>query len=205
MRHPALKSLPQTDVFTDLLFNALLGFVFMFLVAFLMISNPDKQGDIVSNAEMLITVRWPDNHPDDVDAIIEDPNGVLIWYYNSDSGLIHLDRDDRGLYADQVEQSGTRFVNPINQETLTLRGLAPGEYVVNLLHYKAHYREALPVTVKVEKLNPKVSLVYYGEHSLTGTGHEVTALRFTLDDEGVVNNVSQLQKPLLTSNRATVK
>lgn len=87
MRHPTLKSATRDDVFTDLLFNALLGFVFMFAVAFLMISDPKQQGDIESKAEMLITVRWPDNHPDDIDAVIEDPAGVLIWYYNPDSGL----------------------------------------------------------------------------------------------------------------------
>ncbi len=198
MRHPTLKSATRDDVFTDLLFNALLGFVFMFAVAFLMISDPKQQGDIESKAEMLITVRWPDNHPDDIDAVIEDPAGVLIWYYNPDSGLIHLDRDDRGVFADQVDVGGARYVNPINQETLTLRRIAPGEYVVNLLHYKAHYQESLPVTVKVERLNPEVSIVYYGEHAMAGAGHELTAVRFTLAADGSITDINQMQKSLLT-------
>ncbi|MGB1756770.1 MAG: hypothetical protein ACPHHQ_08245, partial [Pseudomonadales bacterium] len=139
MRHPSLKRYQQDDVFTDLLFNALLGFVFMFAIAFLMISEPEKKGEIASKAEMLITVRWPDNHPDDVDAIVEDPTGTLIWYYNRESGLMHLDRDDRGVFADEIKSEGTRIINPINQESVTLRGLQSGEYVINLLHYKAHY------------------------------------------------------------------
>ncbi len=161
MRHPSLDRHQQEEVFTDLLFNALLGFVFMFAMAFLLISDPEKLGDIESKAEMLITVRWEDQHPDDVDAIVEDPNGDIIWYYNRDSGLMHLDRDDRGVFADQIERGGERIVNPINQETVTLRGVQSGEYVVNLLHYKANYQDPLPVTVKVERLNPKVNLVYY--------------------------------------------
>ena len=201
MRHPSLKRYQQDEVFTDLLFNALLGFVFMFAIAFLMISEPEKKGEIASKAEMLITVRWPDNHPDDVDAIVEDPTGTLIWYYNRDSGLMHLDRDDRGVFADEIKSEGTRIINPINQESVTLRGLQSGEYVINLLHYKAHYREPLPVTVKVERLNPSVELIYYGDHYLTGTGDEITALRMSLDTKGHVVGVNQLPKPLLIHNQ----
>ena len=71
-------------------FNALLGFVFMFAIAFMLISNPIKQGTIDSHAEMLVTIRWPDDHPDDVDAIVEDPMGEIVWYYNRDSDLCTL-------------------------------------------------------------------------------------------------------------------
>ena len=69
--------------------------------------------------------------------------------------------------------------------------------MVNLLHYKAHYGDPLPVTVKVEKLNPSVSLVYYGSRNLVGTGDEQTALRFTLGPGGDVISTNELPKPLL--------
>jgi len=203
MRHRVLSNQQGQDAFTDLLFNALLGFVFMFAMAFMMISNPEKSGNINSKAEMLITIRWPDNHPDDVDAVVEDPRGELVWYYNRDSGLMHLDRDDRGLFADQIEISGATVRNPLNQETVTVRGIQAGEYVVNLLHFKANYNEPLDVSVKVEKLNPSVSVIYYGEHQLNGSGDEKTAIRFTLDTEGNLLNTNQIPKELLT--RATSK
>ncbi len=203
MRHRVLSNQQGQDAFTDLLFNALLGFVFMFAMAFMMISNPEKSGNIDSKAEMLITIRWPDNHPDDVDAVVEDPRGELVWYYNRDSGLMHLDRDDRGLFADQIEISGATVRNPLNQETVTVRGIQAGEYVVNLLHFKANYNEPLDVSVKVEKLNPSVSVIYYGEHQLNGSGDEKTAIRFTLDTEGNLLNTNQIPKELLT--RATSK
>ena len=203
MRHRVLSNQQGQDAFTDLLFNALLGFVFMFAMAFMMISNPEKSGNIDSKAEMLITIRWPDNHPDDVDAVVEDPRGELVWYYNRDSGLMHLDRDDRGLFADQIEISGATVRNPLNQETVTVRGIQAGEYVVNLLHFKANYNEPLDVSVKAEKLNPSVSVIYYGEHQLNGSGDEKTAIRFTLDTEGNLLNTNQIPKELLT--RATSK
>ena len=115
-------------------------------------------------------------------------------YYNRDSDLMHLDRDDRGVFADQISVDGQLITHAINQETITLRGTLAGEYVVNLLHYQANYTTPLPVTVKVEKLNPVVTVVYYGEH-------ELTAVRFTLDAEGSVTGTNQLQKSLLVKVR----
>ncbi len=198
MRHRIFRQDTEQDVFTDLLFNTLLGFAFMFAIAFMLISSPEKAGDIESKAEILITIRWADKHPDDVDALVEDPQGGLVWYHNRDTGLMHLDRDDRGVFADNITINGVKVSNPINQETVTVRAAQPGEYVVNLLHYKSNYSEPLPVTVKIEKLNPSVSMVYYGTHQLTGSGDEQTAVRFTLDAQGAVASTSQRPKTLIT-------
>ena len=198
MRHKIFSKTQEQDVFTDLLFNALLGFAFMFAIAFMLINNSEDSGRVDTKAEILISIQWPDNHPDDVDAVIEDPQGGLVWYHNRDSGLMHLDRDDRGNLADNINIKGGVVSNPINQETITVRGLQSGEYVVNLLHYKSNFDEPLPVTVKVEKLNPSVELVYYGEHSLEGVGDEKTAIRFTVDGNKEISDLSQLPKKLLT-------
>ncbi len=185
------------DAFTDVLFNSLLGFAFMFVIAFSLMSDPGQTGNVAAKAEVLITVRWPDGHPDDIDAVVEDPAGNLVWYHNQDTGLMHLDRDDRGTFADRILIDGREVSNPINQETVSLRSLVPGEYVVNLLHYKANYSAPVPVSVTVEKLNPEVSVIYYGSHELTGTGSELTAVRFVLDAEGAIVDLSRTPKPLL--------
>ena len=198
MKHRILKTGEGQDAFTDLLFNSLLGFAFMFAIAFMLISDPSDGGKIDSKAEILISVRWPDQHPDDVDAIVESPQGGLVWYHNRDTGLMHLDRDDRGIFADKMNVNGATISNPINQETITIRALQSGEYVVNLLHYQANYDKPLTVDVKVEKLNPEVELVYYGSHELEGVGDEKTAVRFSVDSEKNISDVNQIQKRLLT-------
>ena len=198
MKHKIFSKSEEQDVFTDLLFNALLGFAFMFAIAFMLINSSEETGNIRSNAEILISVQWPDDHPDDVDAIVEDPQGSLVWYHNRDSGLMHLDRDDRGNLADNLNINGEVVSNPINQETITVRGLQPGEYIINLLHYKSNFKEPLPVTVKVEKLNPSVELVYYGEHYLNGVGDEMTALRFYVDSQKNISDLNQIPKRLIT-------
>ena len=198
MKHRILKTGEGQDAFTDLLFNSLLGFAFMFAIAFMLISDPTDGGKIDSKAEILISVRWPDQHPDDVDAIVESPQGGLVWYHNRDTGLMHLDRDDRGIFADKMNVNGATISNPINQETITIRALQSGEYVVNLLHYQANYDQPLTVDVKVEKLNPEVELVYYGSHELEGIGDEKTAVRFSVDSKKNISDVNQIQKRLLT-------
>ena len=198
MKHKIFSKSEEQDVFTDLLFNVLLGFAFMFAIAFMLINSSEETGNIRSNAEILISVQWPDDHPDDVDAIVEDPQGSLVWYHNRDSGLMHLDRDDRGNLADNLNVNGEVVSNPINQETITVRGLQSGEYIINLLHYKSNFKEPLPVTVKVEKLNPSVELVYYGEHFLNGVGDEMTALRFYVDSQKNISDLNQIPKRLIT-------
>ncbi|MBL6900320.1 hypothetical protein N9442_00410 [Gammaproteobacteria bacterium] len=198
MKNKILLKSEEQDVFTDLLFNALLGFAFMFAIAFMLINSSEESGNINTKAEVLISVQWPDEHPDDVDAVVEDPQGKLVWYHNRDSGLMHLDRDDRGNLADNINLKGDVVSSPINQETITVRGLQTGEYVINLLHYKSNFKEPLPVTVKVEKLNPSVELIYYGQHFLNGVGDEITALRFFVNGDKEVSDTNQIPKRLLT-------
>ena len=198
MRRRFTRPGSTNNAFTDLLFNTLLGFAFMFLIAFILMAEPNKQGNVTVKAEFLITINWPDGHPDDIDGLVEDPAGVVLWFDNKDTGTMHLDRDDRGAVQDQMMINGKMVTNPINQESVSVRAWIPGEYVVNILHYNANYNEPVPVSVKVEKLNPVVTLVYYGVHSLNRAGMEVTATRFVLDNSGAVASTSGLPKALLT-------
>ena len=43
MKHRFLQQVNDQDVFTDLLFNTLLGFAFMFAIAFMMMSTPEAK------------------------------------------------------------------------------------------------------------------------------------------------------------------
>ena len=198
MRGEKLFAPPEDqNAFTDILFNALLGFAFMFAVAFMLIRPEVIEGKIDPKAEFMITASWPDGHQDDIDLIVEDGEGNLVWFDAREAGLMHLDRDDRGWLGDSITVSGKKIDNPLNQETVTIRGIAAGEYVVNLLHYKAESGRPVPVKVKVEKLNPQVSVVYAGTNQLTGAGDEQTAVRFSLDATGAVTNMTSRNKLLI--------
>ena len=185
------------DAFTDLLFNALLGFAFMFFISFALIQKPQDGGKIDNKAEFIISAEWKDGNPEDVDLIVEDPKGNIVYFQSQQAGLMHLDRDDRGALGDRIVIDGIEKLNLSNQEVVTIRGYMKGEYVVNLLYYKS-YDSPTTVKVKVEKINPKLELIYFNDFFLKKTGDEITAVRFTLDDRGNVLDINQLQKPLIT-------
>ena len=52
----SLDRYKSTIGFVDLLFNILVGFVFLFLVAFLMINPVAKKAEVVKKAEFLVTM-----------------------------------------------------------------------------------------------------------------------------------------------------
>ncbi|MGH6895368.1 MAG: hypothetical protein ACREJ5_02305 [Geminicoccaceae bacterium] len=183
--------------FTDLLFNALLGFVVMFVLAFLMINPIARTGAVDPKAEFLITLTWPDGRPEDVDLYVADPADNLVWFRQREAGLMHLDRDDLGQRNDVVEVAGRRIVNPLNQEVVSIRGIVPGEFVVNVHLYREHDGGAVPATVKVEKLNPRVELVFYGTVALVAQGDERTAVRFAVGADGRVRDVNRLAKRIV--------
>ena len=100
---------PEFEIFSALLFNSLKAITFMFFISFAMINKPADEGKVDPKAEMLVTVSWPDNNPDDVDTYVEDPAGNVIWYNQREGGLMHLDRDDRYIIAAHLSVGDVSF------------------------------------------------------------------------------------------------
>ncbi len=177
----------ETDPFYDMLFNMLIAFVFCFVVA-LLAFNPKsrKAGDIPAKAEFIVTVSWPDNNPNDIDTWVLEPSGQTLWFRQRDAGLLHLDRDDRGEKNSSVLVNGRVVSSTVRQEIVTLRGLAPGEYVVNAHYYDSRNQQPVDVSVSVVKVNPRAEIVFTGTQQISRKGDERTLVRFTLDDTGRV-------------------
>src|SRR6516164_8132651 len=133
--------------FTDILFNVLLGLAFMVFTAFSLVNRTAKTGAVDLKAELIITMNWPDNNPNDMDIYVEDPAGNVVWYHSKEAGLMHLDRDDRGDYKNTITVNGKTIRNPIRQEIVTLRGIIPGEYVVNVNEFMQTAAGKVPVSV----------------------------------------------------------
>jgi len=196
---------PREEPFDPLgvmLFKALQVIAFLFFLALLAVSPDAKDGKIDSKAEFLITMDWPDNHPDDFDLFVQDPAGNIAWYRRREAGFLTLDRDDRGGANDFIVVNGKKIASPIREEIVTVRGIVAGEYTVNISHFQATTGRPVPVTVKVQKLNPTTQVIFDNALTLDHTGEEKTAVRFTLDREGKVANVNQRQKSLLETFRS---
>lgn len=187
----------EIDPFSDLLFNTLLIFVMLFAIAMITMNPKAKTGNIPAKAEYIVTVTWPDMNPNDIDTWVQDPGGNLVWFRAREAGMMHLDRDDRGLSNDTITINGQQVVNPLNQEVVTLRGFAPGEYTVNLHYYDTKNGEPVTAQVSVVKVNPQAVVVFYGQVTLQRKGDEATAVRFSLDAEGAVGEVNTLPKTIV--------
>jgi hypothetical protein len=196
----------EVDPFYDMLFNMLIAFVFCFIVA-LLAMNPktSKAGDVPAKAEYIITLSWPDYDPNDIDTWVRNPTGEIVWFRNREAGLMYLDRDDRGQSNNTIVVNGRRVVTPFRQEVVTIRGVVPGEYVVNADYYNAKNVEAsdpkigqpVDVTLSVVKVNPRAEVVFQGQQRLAKPGDEVTMVRFTVGADGSVNGINTLPAHLV--------
>lgn len=195
---------PREESFDPLgvmLFKALQVIAFLFFIALLMVSPDLNGGKVDSKAEFIITMDWPDNHPDDIDLFVQDPAGNIAWYRHREAGFLTLDRDDRGGANDFIVVGGKKISSPIREEIVTVRGIVAGEYTVNVSHFQATTGRPVPVNVKVQKLNPTAQVIFDNKLTVDHTGDEKTAVRFALDTEGKVTDVHQRQKSLLETFR----
>jgi hypothetical protein len=184
------------DPFGVMLFKAMQVLAFLFFIALLSIAPDAKEGKVDTKAEFLITMSWPDNHPDDLDLFVQDPLGNMVWYRRREAGFMVLDRDDRGGANDFIMVGGKKVLSPIRQETVSIRSIVAGEYTVNAYQFAALTGKPVPVSVRVEKLNPTVQVVHYDTIYFDHGGAEKTAVRFVVADDGKVTDVNRNQKPL---------
>ena len=160
--------------------------------------NPvSKTGAINAKAEYIISLTWADSDPNDLDIWVQDPTGNIIWFRNREAGLVHLDRDDRGNINDTIDFNGRTIDNPLNQEIVTIRGIIPGEYVVNVHYYESINQTPVTANLTISKVNPNLNVVFYGESILQTKGDEKTVARFTVNSIGDIVDVNQLSKSIV--------
>ena len=184
--------------FIDLLFNITLGFVFLFVVAFILINDPTKAVSHVDpKAEYVVILRWENDHNIDLDLWVEGPDGITN-FLAPQRGVMYLDKDDLGQRNDRITlQDGTTTYVPLNQEIINIRGFNKGEYVVNTHYYKHHTGPVITkATLEVIKLNP-YSKVFLGSKEFSIPSQEVTFVRFDMDKDGRYSEVNTLPKSLV--------
>jgi len=181
----------STIGFTDLLFNILVGFAFLFIIAFLLIKPEAKKEDFERRAEFVVVMEWDNDASGDIDLYVEDPTNKQVSFRYHNHNFMHLDKDDLGAMNDTVVNAdGSTTTININREVVTIRGIIKGEYTINGHYYsirsydKINKRKPV-ITVRVElhKVNP-YTIAWVGEKEFTHRGQEETFLRFRLDENG---------------------
>ena len=176
--------------FNDVLFNALLGFVVLFVLALLLINPITKKSDIPAKAEVLIILEWDSEVADDIDIWAHGPNmGAPISFQNKHSGYMHLDRDDLGRSSDVMMIDGEKTIIKINREVVTLRGIAPGDYYINIhVYHKNKETGPTKYTITLLDVNPYKE-VYVMQGELHNRGDIIRLPGFTLNEEGEITDI----------------
>ena len=174
--------------FIDLLFNILLGFAFLFIIAFLLIKPEAKKKDFDRRAEFVVILEWDHDAPDDLDLYVKDPTDLAVSFRLPIANFMHLDKDDLGIRNDTIiNADGTTSSVQINREVVTIRGIIAGEYLINTHYYSTRIYNGSPrnLTVKIElhRVTP-YQILWAGEKKFTHRGQEETFLRFVLDEDG---------------------
>ncbi len=206
----------STIGFTDMLFNILVGFAFLFIVAFLLIKPEAKKQDFERKAEFVVVMEWDHDQPDDIDLYVQDPTKSKVHFRLPITNFMYLDKDDLGFANDIVKNvDGTITKVNINREVVTIRGIIPGEYIINAHYYSARkwagqtlstniIEKGKPtgknLTVKIElhKVSP-YKIWWIGEKTFTHRGQEETFVRFTIDQDGkLVGDFTYVGKDFVT-------
>ena len=211
----------STIGFTDLLFNILVGFAFLFIIAFLLIKPEAKKEDFERKAEFVVVLEWDHDQPDDIDLYVQDPTNSTVHFRLPIANFMYLDKDDLGFANDIVKNvDGTITKVNINREVVTIRGIIPGEYVINAHYYSARKWSGQTLSTNVDnsyelgkgkstgkKLTVKIELYkvdpykiwWIGEKTFTHRAQEETFVRFIIDPDGKqIGDFTYVEKKFVT-------
>lgn len=190
------RSYTTNTGFLDLLFNALLLFVTLFILQLLIMNPKASQDNISISSAYIVTVMWPSDYTDDVDTYVEDPVGNLVCFRRKEVGLMNLDRDDLGRRNDILKTQTGTIIFDINKETVFIRETISGEYIVNVHMYRKEDERSTPILIELQKIKP-FSIIVSNSLILYNTGEEKTSFRFVVDDEGNVKNINYIDKKII--------
>lgn len=195
----------STTGLNDLLFNLLVGFVFLFVIAFLLINPPTKKEDAPKKAEYLIIIEWDESSNDDVDLWVRGPDGTTVSFTGKTGGLLNLEKDDLGSANDRWRKpNGEVVIIPINREVVTMRGIMPGRYQVAAHIYSRKTWVSDPETGKVTtrdtsagkitaslvKINPYLEK-YRTVRQYNVKGQVFSLFNFELNEDGEVIDIDE--------------
>lgn len=174
--------------FNDLLFNVLIGFVILFIITFLLINPITKKNDIPQKAEFMLMLEWDDQSKDDLDIWVKADGQQPVSFKGKGRGLWHLDRDDLGTKNDIAIVDGEPVTLFVNREVATMRGIQPGNVMVNVHVYTKRLSDPVVFKITLLKINPYREI--YVRQELALEQNQVFVMpAFTVDSEGNITDV----------------
>lgn len=173
-------------VFIDLLFNLLVGFTSLFVLAFMLINPISKEASIDPPVVLTVEMSWNDKSDRDIDLYVRGPNGSIVYFGNKDGSYMYLDRDDLGTNNDTYTLNGEEVVVQRNFEMVTVSQLVPGEYVINV-HYFSSKGGSEIVDVRTTNISPYKIVSDRSVEILPR--EEKTIVSFYVETDGTITDV----------------
>jgi hypothetical protein len=183
-------------VFRDVIMLALVGFVAMVIMLLPHLSKAKRQDqEEVAPGHVVVEIHWPNEMPVDVDLWVKAPGDTPVGFFNPDGHFFNLLRDDLGAEGDASGQ---------NYEVSYSRGIAAGEYIVNVHMYgavAAGMQVPVKVVVSVREHYEDLRQILQTQVVLKRHNQEETAFRFQLTGQGelVPGSVTTLRRRLVTA------
>ena len=155
-----MKRYSSNLAFVDMLFNLLIGFTSLFIIAFLLINPTAEQGKVTPITEFIITATWDPDGVTDIDLWVRGPGPddrfTTVGYQNKDGRYMVLERDDLGIANDVYRVNGENLLVARNIETLTINAIVPGEYVVAIHFFGPNNDKSLGLVEEVEVVDEEI-------------------------------------------------
>jgi len=187
---------PTGMVFRDVIMLALVGFVAMVIMLLPHLSKAKPQDqEHKAPGNVVVEIHWPNKMPVDVDLWVQAPGDSAVGFFNPDGYYFNLLRDDLGGEGDASDQ---------NYEVAYSRGIAAGEYTVNVHMYGAlptGMEVPVKAVVSVRERYGELRQILQTQVLLKRHNQEETAFRFQLIDTGelVPGSVTTLRRRLVTA------
>jgi len=198
-----MKKYSSNLAFTDLLFNLLIGFTSLLLIAFLLINPIAEEGIIDPRSEFIITMQWEDTSGLDIDLWIKGPQNVIVGFPQKDGAYIVLERDDLGDANDIILVNETAKVIERNLETISINAIVPGEYFVSVHNYSTaieDVEEEYPTKVRVDLMDTNPFKLMASREVSVKFKEEVSVFSFVIDENGYVTDVNDRIKLKIRPN-----
>ncbi len=154
----------------------------------------EEKAGLRTEGKYAIVLQWPGESADDVDLYVRDPSGRIVFFNARERGQMHLEHDDRGK---QQGQKASTDAPRTREERVIMRGVIPGEYIVNVHMYHKWDTAPTPVRVRLVALKGIDDELAERDLVLSTNGAEATAFRFTMSEGGTVTGTNRLERRLI--------
>tara|TARA_R110000772_G_scaffold33096_1_gene80722 strand:+ start:45 stop:638 length:594 start_codon:yes stop_codon:yes gene_type:complete len=196
-----MKKYGSNLAFNDMLFNLIVGFVSLFIIAFLLINPIAKTGTVDPPVVLMIEMTWEDTSKRDIDLYLRGPDGNIVYYASRDNGYATLKRDDLGGRSDTYIVNGIEHEVERNYEIITLSALPDGDYVINAhffgLGTVRDHNSTEAISIRMTGLQP--FMIYFEADLVTAYRKEVTAAAFKVVNGEIQDLHTDIQVKLRTT------